>query len=862
MKNELTRHDIAVRKDVRRDVRINVWTASRCVRLGLVGSLGASMALLLADHTPRAQQRYTEPSVRVTSVTTSGNVVSISADGSLGRAQTWQDPEGFHVVLVNGQAGAGASGAGIKTRRIGNSLELVVPVRRGASVTVEPRGNRLDLVLSGGQSGALNVENFPVEQRNDAQARAHAAETHERESEPREREEFSDSQPAQHRHNQSEPSQSSSQQQQQSYSPQQFSVPPSSTKPAQQTAAQTQGAEAAPSEAAAPSVAQQSAAQTLPEHENTGVPAAPAQLVTEDSGSGFLSLMTSLPALFCLLGAALFGGLLILLRRRRARSEFEDGSEGESSKRKSRASASADEEDAAKSFKHSGGERRRSSVAVPFERRKSSRGAEDEAMRRRIDTESKNAEDGERALELRPANHAPAPLVEFGAYRIDQEVAALVQGKPHSVEVIASRAADDRRAVETSLLKSLRAADVDADGRRRARTALEDYGFVARSCASLLLGSESFERASAARSLGEMRSSQALPFLTEALYDQDSVVRNECVQGLGALGLPSAIGALLDVARRYPELSASVVGPALTACSVESLELSWDSTLDSRTFSEGAGGEESSRETVALVVAESYEELPEFIEDMTLASALESAESEYAETRVGAAQHLAQFQVKRAVEALNALARRDSEPAVRSAAVTSLGLINHESVFVAVIAALADEAREVRAAAARAMSRLSFDRADAYVRVIESADAEALRDVAQAAVKAGLAAQAISRLASEDRRQAYEAFSLLTLCAKAGEVQPILDTVECHRDIEVRLTCIRLLGLSIRPELGEHLMRIASNGGVPERVRRAIVETVKSADRPVEGEAQPVEVTAQPVEVGAQSVEIQPVEVE
>jgi HEAT repeat protein len=854
MKNELTRHDIAVRKDARRDVRVNAWTASRCVRLGLVGSLGASMALLLADHTPRAQQRFTEPSVKVTSVTTSGNVVSISADGSLGRAQTWQDPEGFHVVLVNGQAAAGASGAGVKARHVGNSLELVVPVRRGASVTVEPRGNRLDLVVTGGQSGALNVENFPVEQHNDAQPRTHAVEPRERESEPRGREEFSDSQPAQHRHNQSEASQSSSQQQ--SYSPQQFSAPPSSTKPAQ-----TQ--EAAPSEVAAPSVAQQSAAQTLPAHENTGAATtqlateSPVQLATGDSGSGLLSLMTSLPALLCLLGATLFGALLLLLRRRRAGSESED----ESSKR-ARALASTDEAVAAKPFKHSGGDRRKSSVTVPFERRKSGRGAEDEAMRRQIDSEAKHAEEGERALELRAANHAPAPLVEFGAYRIDQEVAALVQGKPHSVEVIASRAADDRRAVETSLLKALRAQDVNADGRRRARTALEDYGFVARACASLLLGSESFERASAARSLGEMRSSQALPFLTEALYDQDSVVRNECVQSLGALGLPSAIGALLDVARRHPELSASVVGPALTACSVESLELTWDSPFDNRTFLEGAGGEESSRETVALAVAESYEELPEFIEDMTLASALESAESEYAETRVGAAQHLAQFQVKRAVEALNALARRDSESAVRSAAVTSLGLINHESVFVAVIAALADEAREVRAAAARAMSRLSFDRADAYVRVIESADEEALRDVAQAAVKAGLTAQAISRLASEDRRQAYEAFSLLTLCAKAGEAQPILDTVECHRDIEVRLTCIRLLGLSMRPELGEQLMRIGSNGGVPERVRRAIVETVESVGRPVEAQSVEAELQSVGVELQSVGVELQSVEVQ
>ena len=169
---------------------------------------------------------------------------------------------------------------------------------------------------------------------------------------------------------------------------------------------------------------------------------------------------------------------------------------------------------------------------------------------------------------------------------------------------------------------------------------------------------------------------------------------------------------------------------------------------------------------------------------------------------------------------------------------TSLGLINHESVFAPVIAALADEAREVRAAAARALSRLSFDRADAYVRVLESADVETLAGVAKACVKAGLAVQAINRLASEDRRQAYEAFSLLSLCAKAGETRPILDTVECHRDIEVRLACIRLLGLPDQPALGEQLLLIAGNGGVPERVRRAIVETVERArqTRPAEVE--------------------------
>jgi HEAT repeat protein len=854
MKNELTRHDIAVRKEVRKDAtkdaRVSAWTASRCVRLGLVGSLGASLALLMPDHMPRAQQRYTEPSVKVTSVTTSGNVVSISADGSLGRAQTWQDPEGFHVVLVNGQAAAGASGAGVKTRRVGNSLELVVPVRRGASVTVEPRGNRLDLVVSGGQAGALNVENFPVEQRDEAKAHARTSEPRVRESAPREEESYV-AQPTQRRRNQSEEQAGA-----QTFEPQ------SSTKTAPQSGAQTQKEEAAIGTTRNPVPAEpvQSGGLTPPAGQvhvpvpaepaptSPGVPAVNTQLESAPgSGSGVLSFITSMPALLCLLAAGLLGALLVWMRRRKS-SEVEDETTEESSKR-SRASAESLEEESAKPFKHFRGDRRKSSLSVPFERRKSGHGAEDEALRRQIDPNANNSEGGERALELKPTLQPPTPVIEFGAYRIDQEVASLVEGRPHSLEVIASRAADDRRAVETSLLKALRSHDVDEDGRRRARTALEDYGFVARSCASLLLGSESFERASSARSLGEMRSSQALPFLTEALYDHDAVVRNECVQSLGTLGMPSAIGALLDVARRHPDLSANILGPALTACSVESLELTWDSPFESRTFAEGQDADDFSPETVAIMSAETYEELPDYIEDETLRSALERVGSEYAESRVVAAHNLAQFQVRRAVEALAALARNDSEPAVRSAAVTSLGLINHESVFVHVIAALADDAREVRAAAARAMSRLSFDRADAYVRVIETADTAALRDVALACVKAGLAAQAISRLGSEDRRQAYEAFSLLTLCARAGEVQPILDTVECHRDIEVRMTCIRLLGLSFQPELGEQLMRIASNGGVPERVRRAIVETVENGGQPAAA-------------VAAHSSQVQPVGVE
>jgi hypothetical protein len=330
-----------------------------------------------------------------------------------------------------------------------------------------------------------------------------------------------------------------------------------------------------------------------------------------------------------------------------------------------------------------------------------------------------------------------------------------------------------------------------------------------------------------------MRSAQALPFLTEALYDHDALVRTECVQSLGALGLPSAIGALLDVARRHQDLPANILRPALTACSVESLELGWETPEASRTFaepSEPAGRAEDVRSIVP--VCEGYEDLPESVGDENLSAALVRLQSTDAETRATAARQLAQFQVRRAVAALAASALADAEPSVRSSAVTSLGLINHESVFAHVIIALADEAREVRAAAARALSRLSFDRADAYIRLVESADAGTMREVAGACVKAGLAAQAIGRLTSEDRRQAYEAFSLLSLCVGGGQTQPLVEAVEAHQSEETRLTCIQLLGVGMTAEVCEQLGRLAGDEAVPERVRRSITETVERAAVP------------------------------
>src|SRR5262249_25427120 len=128
----------------------------------------------------------------------------------------------------------------------------------------------------------------------------------------------------------------------------------------------------------------------------------------------------------------------------------------------------------------------------------------------------------------------------FGAYRIDQEVAKLVIGKPHRMDVMASRGHDDRRAIEASLMKALDSGEASEESSGRVRRALEEYGFVARQSAALLLGRDAWERSSAARALGQVRSQSSLPFLMEALHDGDPVVRNQVIASLGELKMPAA----------------------------------------------------------------------------------------------------------------------------------------------------------------------------------------------------------------------------------------------------------------------------------------------------------------------------------
>jgi HEAT repeat protein len=422
---------------------------------------------------------------------------------------------------------------------------------------------------------------------------------------------------------------------------------------------------------------------------------------------------------------------------------------------------------------------------------------------------------------------AEPAIPAFGAYRVDQEVGKLVLGKPHRSDVMSSRAPEDRRAIETSLIKALESDDGSPDSYRRVQQALAEYGFVARQSATLLMGRDAWERSSAARTLGQMKSPASLPFLIEALHDADSVVRNQAISSLALLKMPAAIGALLDIARRHSDIPATLLSDTLSACSVETLSF-LDAPTHEPTF---LSSDHSSNVSDSYERFLSFEELPPGDDDEELARALAGLEGADDAARVAIAQEMALHPVQAAVSALTSMVIEDVEPSVRAAAVSSLGSIDHETVFAAVLIGLYDESRIVRAAAARTMTGLHFDRADAYVRVMETADAEMLRKVAHACVNTGIVTQAVDRLASEDRRQAYEAFSLFSLLARAQETQPIVDAIENHRDEEVRLCAVRVLAMAGQSGVVPKLRELAARESLSENVRTAVLEALYKLDQ-------------------------------
>lgn len=162
----------------------------------------------------------------------------------------------------------------------------------------------------------------------------------------------------------------------------------------------------------------------------------------------------------------------------------------------------------------------------------------------------------------------------------------------------------------------------------------------------------------------------------------------------------------------------------------------------------------------------------------------------------------------------------------RCAAVTALPQLGGEDAFAHISAAFDDPAVEVRNAAARAMFGFQTDRAASFTRALREGSPDRRRKIGAAIASSGLASEAIGNLTGESREKTYDAFSLLFLMSKAGEVQPLLRAIEEHSNVEVRLAVVKLLALSGQHEILPAFRRLAVRGSLPPEVRSSVMEAI------------------------------------
>lgn len=219
------------------------------------------------------------------------------------------------------------------------------------------------------------------------------------------------------------------------------------------------------------------------------------------------------------------------------------------------------------------------------------------------------------------------------------------------------------------------------------------------------------------------------------------------------------------------------------------------------------------------------ESLP-FSGDASLLEAIEQSQDFDADetTREIAVLELAEHKTSNAIEALAQIALYDECSRLRINALQALGNFDHESAFEPILLGCIDVAREVRAAAARTLSRLSFDRGTAFNRIVENNDQESLRLSAMACVDAGLVVHAFNRLTHQDSKHANEAFAMIRLLVAAGDFAPIINVINTHADLSIRLATIEAVKTLEPANISKEFLDLTVNEKLPNEVLQSLNE--------------------------------------
>lgn len=233
---------------------------------------------------------------------------------------------------------------------------------------------------------------------------------------------------------------------------------------------------------------------------------------------------------------------------------------------------------------------------------------------------------------------------------------------------------------------------------------------------------------------------------------------------------------------------------------------------------------------VELTPAENFDDLP-LSNDPAVVSAIEQTQDEYEEdvdVRELAVRILTQFRNRNSVEALSQVALYDLSAHLRSKAVMVLADFDHESTFETILLACADPTREVRAAAAKALFSLSYDRGNAWKRIVDTQDDYRINQSARAAIESDLVERSIDRLVHPDEKYSYEAFALVALLIRAGETREIFNALENHRDKQVKLAILHVIKIVGDERTISPLYHFVEKNSLPEDLGNSANEVIRS----------------------------------
>ncbi|HEY6120435.1 MAG TPA: hypothetical protein VIV66_10770 [Pyrinomonadaceae bacterium] len=148
-----------------------------------------------------------------------------------------------------------------------------------------------------------------------------------------------------------------------------------------------------------------------------------------------------------------------------------------------------------------------------------------------------------------------------------------------------------------------------------------------------------------------------------------------------------------------------------------------------------------------------------------------------------------------------------------------------EVAFRSITEAFDDLEPETRNAAALALYDFQSDPTASFTRALRESSPERRRRIGEAVASSGLAAKALSELTHENHED-FDAFSLLFLMIKAGEIEPLIRTIEESQNNDVRIAVVKLMALSGESEIIPAFRRLAVRVSLPVEVRSAVMVAI------------------------------------